>query len=279
MLRALLDIKYNGVVAFEYEKSRRQPRRRAGRVRRLRARRAGGAGEDLTRIGVRQRCRWRRVSSPRGLRLAHAFSRAVVTPCLHQFIEPAGSAAFVRGPNPRHHEFSAGGRGRRAPSLYLCMTASPARPTLGFGIVGVGMIADYHAQAIADTNGGKPRAASARATRKMPAPSRKNTACRFRPRSVEELVARPDIHVVLHHHTERRAPRARAGRRPRGQARRRREADPRFRPSEPMAPRRPTRPACRLRRFSRPGSATGARNAEGGSDAGRFGGSRWQALT
>src|SRR4051812_15256798 len=54
----------------------------------------------------------------------------------------------------------------RAPALHLCkatqatsrMSKAPtssSTTSLGFGIVGVGMIADFHAQAIAQTNGGK----------------------------------------------------------------------------------------------------------------------------
>ena len=35
------------------------------------------------------------------------------------------------------------------------MSSPSSRPTLGFGIVGVGMIADYHAQAIAHSVGGR----------------------------------------------------------------------------------------------------------------------------
>ena len=33
--------------------------------------------------------------------------------------------------------------------------STASSPTLGFGIVGVGMIADFHAQAIAHTTGGR----------------------------------------------------------------------------------------------------------------------------
>ncbi len=75
------------------------------------------------------------------------------------------------------------------------MASSPAPSTLGFGIIGVGMIADFHAQAIAHTAGGKLVGVASRNldnARAFAAKHRLPVATT----SVEELVARPDIHVV-----------------------------------------------------------------------------------
>ena len=72
---------------------------------------------------------------------------------------------------------------------------SPAVPTLGFGIVGVGMIADFHAQAIAASTGGRLVAVATRNADNARAFAQKHRVP-FTTTSVDELVARPDIHVV-----------------------------------------------------------------------------------
>jgi UDP-N-acetyl-2-amino-2-deoxyglucuronate dehydrogenase len=73
---------------------------------------------------------------------------------------------------------------------------SPSVPSpLGFGIVGVGMIADYHAQAIAHATGAKLIGIATRNTENAKAFAPKH-AVPFATTSVEELVKRPDIHVV-----------------------------------------------------------------------------------
>jgi UDP-N-acetyl-2-amino-2-deoxyglucuronate dehydrogenase len=75
------------------------------------------------------------------------------------------------------------------------MTAPVSPTTFGFGIVGVGMIADYHAQAIAATNGGKLVGIATRNADNARAFARKHQVP-FATTSVDELVARPDIQVV-----------------------------------------------------------------------------------
>ncbi len=65
----------------------------------------------------------------------------------------------------------------------------------GFGIVGVGMIADFHAQAIAGTRGGRLVGIATRNPENARAFGAKH-AVPFVTTQVEELVARPDIHVV-----------------------------------------------------------------------------------
>jgi UDP-N-acetyl-2-amino-2-deoxyglucuronate dehydrogenase len=91
--------------------------------------------------------------------------------------------------------FPLAARGDGSPSLYLCMTPSSPRPTIGFGIIGVGMIADYHAQAIADTKGGKLVGVCTRNAENARAFAQKHRVP-FATTSVDELVARPDIQVV-----------------------------------------------------------------------------------
>lgn len=73
------------------------------------------------------------------------------------------------------------------------MASSPA--SLGFGIVGVGMIADFHAQAIAHATGGRLIGVATRNADNARAFAAKH-GVPFVTTSVEELVARPDIHVV-----------------------------------------------------------------------------------
>jgi len=76
------------------------------------------------------------------------------------------------------------------------MTVSPVSPSpLGFGIVGVGMIADFHAQAIAHTVGGRLVGIATRNAETARTFAAKH-AVPFATTSVAELVARPDIHVV-----------------------------------------------------------------------------------
>jgi predicted dehydrogenase len=73
----------------------------------------------------------------------------------------------------------------------------PSSPpnSLGFGIVGVGMIADFHAQAIAHTSGGKLIGVATRNADNARAFAQKHGAP-FATTEVSALVARPDIHVV-----------------------------------------------------------------------------------
>ncbi|HUR57416.1 MAG TPA: Gfo/Idh/MocA family oxidoreductase [Opitutaceae bacterium] len=68
-------------------------------------------------------------------------------------------------------------------------------PSFGFGIIGVGMIADYHAQAIAATNGGKLVGIATRNADNARSFAQKHRVP-VATTSVDELVARPDIHVV-----------------------------------------------------------------------------------
>ncbi|MEY4815675.1 MAG: hypothetical protein RLZZ162_2748 [Verrucomicrobiota bacterium] len=75
------------------------------------------------------------------------------------------------------------------------MSSSSSRSTLGFGIIGVGMIAHYHAQAIAATQGGRLVGVATRNAENGRAFAAKH-AVPFVTTSVAELVARPDIDVV-----------------------------------------------------------------------------------
>jgi UDP-N-acetyl-2-amino-2-deoxyglucuronate dehydrogenase len=76
------------------------------------------------------------------------------------------------------------------------MASAAAHPsTLGFGIIGVGMIADFHAQAIAHTRGGKLVGVATRNAENARVFAAKHQVP-FVTTSVDELVARPDIHVV-----------------------------------------------------------------------------------
>jgi UDP-N-acetyl-2-amino-2-deoxyglucuronate dehydrogenase len=68
-------------------------------------------------------------------------------------------------------------------------------PSLGFGIIGVGMIADLHAQAIAHTDGGKLVGVATRNADNARAFAQKHQLA-FSTTSVDELLARPDIDVV-----------------------------------------------------------------------------------
>ena len=77
----------------------------------------------------------------------------------------------------------------------LRMSSSSSRSTLGFGIIGVGMIAHYHAQAIAATQGGRLVGVATRNAENGRAFAAKH-AVPFVTTSVAELVARPDIDVV-----------------------------------------------------------------------------------
>ncbi|MES2695132.1 MAG: Gfo/Idh/MocA family oxidoreductase [Verrucomicrobiota bacterium] len=73
--------------------------------------------------------------------------------------------------------------------------AASSSSTIGFGIVGVGMIADYHAQAIAHSLGGKLVGVATRNLDNARAFAAKH-GVELATTSVEELVKRPDIHVV-----------------------------------------------------------------------------------
>ena len=74
------------------------------------------------------------------------------------------------------------------------MSASSSS-SFGFGIVGIGMIADFHAQAIAATNGGRLVGVATRNVENGRAFAAKRQVP-FVTSSVDELVARPDIQVV-----------------------------------------------------------------------------------
>jgi predicted dehydrogenase len=71
--------------------------------------------------------------------------------------------------------------------------AAPA--PLGFGIVGLGMIAEFHAQAIAQLAGARLVGVATRNADKARAFAAKH-ALALHTTSIEELLARPDIHVV-----------------------------------------------------------------------------------
>lgn len=70
-------------------------------------------------------------------------------------------------------------------------TTSP----FGFGIIGTGMIAGYHAQAIAEIPGARLVGFCGRTDAKVQALADKHNVP-FRTTSVEALVARPDVHIV-----------------------------------------------------------------------------------
>jgi UDP-N-acetyl-2-amino-2-deoxyglucuronate dehydrogenase len=73
----------------------------------------------------------------------------------------------------------------------------PSRPesTLGFGIIGVGMIADFHAQAIAHTNGGRLIGVATRKVDNARAFAARHHAA-VATSNLDELVSRPDIQVI-----------------------------------------------------------------------------------
>ena len=75
------------------------------------------------------------------------------------------------------------------------MTVSPSPAPLGFGIVGLGMIADFHARAIAQTNGARLVGVASRSAEKAQAFAAKHGGL-FAATSVDELVARPDVDIV-----------------------------------------------------------------------------------
>lgn len=77
----------------------------------------------------------------------------------------------------------------------MTRSTAPAPTSLGFGIIGVGMIADFHAQAIAHAKGGKLIGVATRNAENARAFSEKH-GVPFATTSVDELVARPDIHVI-----------------------------------------------------------------------------------
>ena len=68
-------------------------------------------------------------------------------------------------------------------------------PPLGFAIVGTGMIAGYHAQAIAQTPGARLAGVVSRSPEKGRAFAAKH-GIPIVTATVEEMVARPDVHVV-----------------------------------------------------------------------------------
>ena len=73
--------------------------------------------------------------------------------------------------------------------------ASVQFPSIGFGIVGLGLIADFHAQAIASATGAKLVGACGRSLEKARAFAAKHGApCATT--SLDELLARPDLHVL-----------------------------------------------------------------------------------
>jgi len=70
-----------------------------------------------------------------------------------------------------------------------------SQQTLGFGIIGVGMIADFHAQAIAHTTGGRLVGVATRNADNARAFAQKHHLA-LATTSIDELVARSDIQVV-----------------------------------------------------------------------------------
>lgn len=77
----------------------------------------------------------------------------------------------------------------------MAIVSSPGSTPLGFGIIGVGMIADFHAQAIAHTQGGRLVGVATRNAENAGAFAQRHGVA-FATTDVAELVARPDIDVV-----------------------------------------------------------------------------------
>src|SRR5476651_1122960 len=75
------------------------------------------------------------------------------------------------------------------------MTAPVFSSTLGFGIVGLGMVAEFHAQAIASLKGARLAGIATRNADKARAFAAKHDVP-FHTTDIAALVARPDIHVV-----------------------------------------------------------------------------------
>lgn len=75
------------------------------------------------------------------------------------------------------------------------MSPAPLPPVLGFGIVGAGMIAGYHAEALRHAQGGRLIGVAARSPVKAQEFAARHNLP-FSTASVEELCARPDIHVI-----------------------------------------------------------------------------------
>jgi UDP-N-acetyl-2-amino-2-deoxyglucuronate dehydrogenase len=72
---------------------------------------------------------------------------------------------------------------------------SQTKPVLGFGIIGVGMIADFHARALAEVPGAQLIGVASRQSTNAAEFAHKHGAA-FSTTSVDELVARPDIQAV-----------------------------------------------------------------------------------
>lgn len=70
-----------------------------------------------------------------------------------------------------------------------------SRPPLGFAIYGLGMVADFHAQAIAHLQGAKLAGVASRNAEKTKAFAQKHNVP-FSTTSLDELVARPEVQVV-----------------------------------------------------------------------------------
>lgn len=75
------------------------------------------------------------------------------------------------------------------------MIGSSLPPTLGFGIIGLGMIADFHARAIAHLVGARLIGVASRDAAKARTFAQKH-AVGFSTDRMEELLERPDVHVV-----------------------------------------------------------------------------------
>lgn len=75
------------------------------------------------------------------------------------------------------------------------MTEDSATPPLGFGIVGPGMVADYHARAIAASRGGRLVAVAGRSLARAQTFAQKHGAP-FATDEFDELLARPEVQVV-----------------------------------------------------------------------------------
>lgn len=78
-------------------------------------------------------------------------------------------------------------------AVFFTMANSPA--PLGIGIFGLGMVADFHAQAIAHVTGARLTAVASRNAEKTQAFAQKHQAA-FAGTTIEALVSRPDVDIV-----------------------------------------------------------------------------------
>jgi predicted dehydrogenase len=75
------------------------------------------------------------------------------------------------------------------------MIPEPVPETLGIGLIGLGMIADFHAQAIAHVTGARLVGVASRDASKARAFAQKHSV-EFSTGRMEELLARPNVHIV-----------------------------------------------------------------------------------